>query len=112
MHINQRLFVYGSLAPGRPNERVLAPLGGTWQRATVRGHLKQQGWGAAMGFPGLVLDGAGEEIAGFLFSSEHLASFWDTLDDLEGEDYERVQVEVALDDGSSVAAHVYALNRI
>jgi gamma-glutamylcyclotransferase (GGCT)/AIG2-like uncharacterized protein YtfP len=112
MDINQRLFVYGSLAPGRPNEHILAPLGGTWQRATVRGHLKQQGWGAAMGFPGLVLDAAGEEIPGLVFSSEHLASFWATLDDLEGEDYVRVQVDVALDGGGSVAAYVYVLNRI
>ena len=44
-----RLFVYGTLAPGRPNAHILAPLGGNWQPATVTGHLKQQGGGDAMG---------------------------------------------------------------
>lgn len=27
----ERLFVYGSLGPGRPNEHVLAVIGGNWQ---------------------------------------------------------------------------------
>ena len=58
--MHQRLFVYGTLAPGRPNEHILAPLGGAWQAATVKGHLKLEGWGAAMGFPGLIPDAAGE----------------------------------------------------
>ena len=107
--MNQRLFVYGTLAPGRPNEHVLTPLGGAWQPATVKGQLEQQGWGAAMGFPGLVLDEAGEEISGFLFTSENLDSFWDTLDDFEGEQYERVLADVYLHDGSSVETYVYVL---
>ena len=107
--MKQRLFVYGTLAPGRPNEHVLTPLGGTWQSATVKGQLKQQGWGAAMGFPGLVLDEAGGEISGFLFTSENLGSFWNTLDDFEGEQYERVLVDAHLQDGSLVEAYVYVL---
>jgi gamma-glutamylcyclotransferase (GGCT)/AIG2-like uncharacterized protein YtfP len=98
------LFVYGSLAPGRSNAHVLAPLDGTWQHATVRGQLKRQGRGATMGFPGLVLDAAGDEIAGLVFSSAHLASFWNTLDDLGGVDYERVVVEATFADGSSAEA--------
>ena len=57
--MTQSLFVYGTLAPGRPNEHVLTALGGTWQPATVKGHLKPQGWGAEMGYPGLVLDESG-----------------------------------------------------
>ena len=27
----QRLFVYGTLAPGRPNEHVLSEIGGSWE---------------------------------------------------------------------------------
>ena len=68
MYMTQKLFVYGTLAPGRPNAHVLGAIGGTWQPATVKGHLKQRGWGAEMGYPGLVLDKAGEEIKGFIFS--------------------------------------------
>ena len=109
--MTKNLFVYGTLAPGRPNEHVLTALGGTWQPATVKGHPKQQGWGAEMGYPGLVLDEAGEEIKGFIFSSEHLKKHWDALDEFEGEQYKRVLTEVYLDDGSSTEAHIYVLRR-
>ena len=108
--MTQRLFVYGSLAPGRQNEHILAPLGGTWQAAAVRGRLRMEGWGASLGFPGLVLAPAGEEVNGQVFSSEKLANFWPELDEFEGAQYIRVPVEAALADGSSVEAHVYVLN--
>ena len=32
----ERLFVYGTLGPGRPNEHILLKIGGTWQPASVR----------------------------------------------------------------------------
>ena len=109
LDMTQRLFVYGTLAPGRPNDHILAPLGGDWQPAAVRGHLIQLGWGAAMGYPALTLDDAGEEVRGFVFSAEGLAAFWDTLDAFEGEQYERALATVRLDDGSTVEAYVYVL---
>ena len=31
----ERLFVYGTLAPGQPNEHVLREIGVTWEAATV-----------------------------------------------------------------------------
>ena len=108
--MTQRLFVYGSLAPGRQNEHILAPLGGTWQAATVRGRLKMEGWGATLGFPGLVLDPAGEEVKGQVLTSDKLADFWPELDKFEGEQYERVPVEAVLAGGAAVEAHVYVLN--
>jgi len=109
MNMTQNLFVYGTLAPGRPNEHVLTALGGIWKPATAKGHLKQRGWGAEMGYPGLVLEEVGEEIRGFIFSSEHLGEHWDILDDFEGEQYRRVLAQVYLDDGSSTEAHIYVL---
>jgi gamma-glutamylcyclotransferase (GGCT)/AIG2-like uncharacterized protein YtfP len=51
--VTEHLFVYGTLAPGRPNEHVLEPLDGTWRRATVRGDLLDVGWGAEHGYPAL-----------------------------------------------------------
>ena len=59
--MTQRLFVYGSLGPGRPNEHVLSAIGGTWEEASVRGYLKPQGWGAEIGYPLIIKprDGAG-----------------------------------------------------
>jgi hypothetical protein len=46
------LAVYGTLAPGRPNHHVLAPLGGGWTDGTIEGDLIPLGWGAALGYPG------------------------------------------------------------
>ena len=46
------LAVYGTLAPGRPNHHVLAPLGGAWTDGLIEGDLIPLGWGAALGYPG------------------------------------------------------------
>lgn len=108
--MNQRLFVYGTLAPGRPNEHILEPLNGVWQPATVRGHLKEEGWGAVLGYPALVLDETGEVVSGFIFTAEKLSDYWNVLDTFEGEQYKRVLVEALLDDGNPVKAFVYVVN--
>ena len=105
----QRLFVYGTLGPGRPYEHVLNAIGGTWDDASVKGYLKPHGWGAAMGYPGIVLDDTGDEIKGFLFSSDTLEDHWDELDDFEGEAYKRVLTEVKTKDNRSVEAYIYIL---
>jgi gamma-glutamylcyclotransferase (GGCT)/AIG2-like uncharacterized protein YtfP len=105
----QRLFVYGTLAPGRPNEHVLSEIGGSWEEATVTGTLRQEGWGAAMGYPGIVLDQHGDEIQGFLFSSEKLSDHWARLDEFEGKSYERVMTVVKLNDNRTVDAYIYQL---
>ena len=107
----QNLFVYGTLAPGKPNEHVLENIGGSWQSASVRGKLYDEGWGAALGYPGIVMGEAGEEISGFLFSSDKLAEHWESLDDFEGEGYERILTMAKLTDESSVEAFVYVLKR-
>ena len=104
-----RLFVYGTLAPGRPNAHVLENVTGTWEPATVLGTLIPEGWGAAAGYPGIILDEHGGEVEGLLFSSGDLAEHWARLDEFEGEGYERVLTTVKLQDGSRVEAHVYAL---
>ena len=54
--VETQLFVYGTLAPGRANEHQLASLQGTWEKAWVKGHLFEEGWGIAQGFPGIRLD--------------------------------------------------------
>ena len=104
-----RLFVYGTLAPGRPNEHVLAEVPGTWEPATVRGTLLQEGWGAAVGYPGIVLDELADDVHGFIFSSEELPAHWARLDAFEGDGYERVVTSAKLEDGTVVTAYIYAL---
>ncbi len=105
-----RLFVYGTLAPGRPNEHMLADVSGRWEPASVRGTLRQEGWGAAVGFPGIVLDECGDEIHGLIFSSDQLATHWPRLDQFEGDGYERVLTVAKLSDGTPVDAYIYRLS--
>ena len=50
----ESLFVYGTLGPGRPNAHILENIGGTWQEGHVGGSLLEKGWGAKMGYPGIV----------------------------------------------------------
>ncbi|WP_409319201.1 gamma-glutamylcyclotransferase [Pseudomonas sp. KCJK9016] len=105
----ERLFVYGTLGPGRPNEHVMLNIGGTWQAASLKGRLSQAGWGAAMGFPGLVIAEEGDVIEGYIFSSENFHLHWTALDEFEGAEYQRVLTKVTLDDGTAMDAWVYAL---
>lgn len=107
--MTQRLFVYGTLGPGRPNEHVLTEIGGTWEEASVNGRLIEQGWGAQMGYPGIVLDADGNEIKGYLFCSNRLDAHWPELDDFEGEEYERVTIQAKTANGEQVEAQIYQL---
>jgi gamma-glutamylcyclotransferase (GGCT)/AIG2-like uncharacterized protein YtfP len=107
--MTDRLFVYGTLAPGRPNEHVLAGVPGTWEPASVRGSRLQEGWGAALGYPGVILDECGDEIQGLIFSSDVLAAHWSRLDEFEGDGYVRVLTCARRRDGTAVAAYIYRL---
>lgn len=108
----ERLFVYGTLAPGRANHGILEAISGAWAAATLRGTLFDEGWGARFGCPGIVPSDDGEEIQGYLFSSEELSDYWTMLDEFEGDAYERVVVSVRTEHGKVVEACVYALRRI
>ena len=105
----ERLFVYGSLQPGGPNEHVLAAIEGQWQPAIVRGQLVKVGWGASMGYPGLLIDESGGEVQGYVLTSPNLAAKWSELDEFEGHEYERTVAPVTLQSGKRVQAYVYAL---
>ncbi|MFO1038587.1 MAG: gamma-glutamylcyclotransferase family protein [Geminicoccaceae bacterium] len=94
-----RFAIYGSLAPGRVNHHHLELLKGRWSRGTVTGRLVEAGWGAALGFPGLVLDPQGAAVEVSLLESPDLPEHWDRLDALEGPSYRRVVAPVATDEG-------------
>lgn len=103
-----RLAVYGSLAPGRLNHHQLSNLSGHWRPGKVRGRLEARGWGAAVGFPGLVLDSRGDEIEVQLFECQELPAHWMRLDGFEGDGYRRVTARVETASGA-VEACVYVL---
>ena len=45
-----------------------------------------------------------------MFSSEQLNTLWNSLDEFEGSEYQRVLTEVTLENGRIQHAYVYALN--
>ena len=105
-----RLFVYGTLAPGESNAHVLRGVKGRWSAATVRGHvIPVVDRGPAAGYPGIVLDGEEGRVHGLLFSSALLAEHWTRLDDFEGDGYERVLVRAEQAGGITVDAWIYRL---
>lgn len=108
--MTERLFIYGTLAPGRPNHHHMADIPGTWEPATLRGRLYEEGWGAAAGYPAIVPADDGDPVAGFVFSSDQLTVHWARLDAFEGDGYRRARVTVTREDGAELEAFVYALN--
>jgi gamma-glutamylcyclotransferase (GGCT)/AIG2-like uncharacterized protein YtfP len=98
-----RLAVYGTLAPGEVNHHQLAGLAGSWYRGTVRGTRFSSGWGAAHGFPGLILDPLGPIVNVQIFESPDLPAHWARLDEFEGSGYRRVVTTVSTDEGEQDA---------
>ena len=94
--MKERLFIYGTLGPGSPNEHILKNIGGVFKKASVTGILHNKGWGAEMGYPEITLDEGGIKVEGFLFSSDNINEHWSELDELEGEAYKRVLTKVEL----------------
>ena len=104
-----RLATYGSLAPGRVNHGQLAALNGRWQRGTVQGKLVDAGWGASLGFPGLILDPSGPVVDVYLFESLDLPDHWARLDEFEGPGYRRVVTPVRTTEGD-LDAYIYVVS--
>ncbi len=103
-----RLATYGTLAPGRPNHGQLSGLSGRWLVGHVRGTLVQAGWGAELGYPGLILDTHGPLVEVDVFESSALPQHWHRLDAFEGPGYRRVAIEVTTAEGA-LAASIYVL---
>jgi len=102
------LATYGSLAPGRINHCKLAGLQGCWRLGTVRGRLIASGWGAKLGYPGMVLDPQGSTVEVHLFESSELLSHLRRLDEFEDAGYRRVVTQIQTANGE-VDAWIYVL---
>jgi len=105
-----KLFVYGTLGPGKPNEHILKKIGGSWEKGYVLGQLHAEGWGADMGYPGIRLENQTDKIFGHIFTSNQLDKHWAELDQFEGAAYERVLTKVFIEGHlAEVEAYIYAL---
>lgn len=106
----ERLAVYGSMAPGRVNAWVLEPLEGRWiEGGWVRGELHREGWGAEHGFPGLEPDPDAGRVPVRVFVSPELPEHWTRIDSFEGSDYRRTVLPVQGLPGGSLACNVYVI---
>ena len=91
---SERLAVYGTLAPGRQNHHIVAPLGGEWTTGFVEGDLFIHGWGAAAGFPALRPRPGGPAVPIHVLASTALPAAWPDLDAFEGAEYRRMLIPV------------------
>jgi gamma-glutamylcyclotransferase (GGCT)/AIG2-like uncharacterized protein YtfP len=80
----EKLIVYGSLAPGEANHFLLTGLRGEWCRCHIRGYL-----GHYRGFKSFRYDPRWPEHLAWLLESAELPRLIPDLDDFEGEEYER-----------------------
>ena len=103
---SERLAVYGTLAPGRPNHHVVAPLGGSWSEGFVEGEWLTTGWAAAHGYRALRWQPGAERITAHLLAAPGLREAWPMLDRFEGPEYRRILIPVyrSTSGASAVAA--------
>ena len=109
MSAHTRLATYGTLAPGRVNNDQLSDLAGEWRQGTVRGRLVEAGWGAELGYPGLILDLSGQDIGVHVFESPDLSNHWLRLDAFEGAGYRRVVTQIMTEEGD-LEASIYVID--
>jgi gamma-glutamylcyclotransferase (GGCT)/AIG2-like uncharacterized protein YtfP len=83
----ERLIVYGTLAPGERYHFLLADLEGGWEECVIRGRL-----GEYRGFPVFKYDEEGPEHRAWLFTSRALPGKFPELDEFEGASYLRAVI--------------------
>ncbi|MGQ9689392.1 MAG: gamma-glutamylcyclotransferase [Desulfobaccales bacterium] len=80
----ERLIVYGTLAPGGRYHHLLADLKAVWERCLIRGRLRTY-----RGYPAFKWNPAGEAHPAWLVTSPFLAARFPELDRFEGGAYSR-----------------------
>lgn len=95
---NQRLVVYGTLAPGEVNHHILEPIPGNWSRCVLRGAIDRSG-----SFPVFQWDPSGEALEAQLFESPELPDHWLRIDRFEGPRYKRLIVPAETERGIKMA---------
>ena len=107
-----QLIIYGTLAPGKPNHAKIAHIEGVWLDAVIWGQLKNEGWGAALGYYGFVSNTTEnvEVIPAKILQSSKLIKEYAFLDDFEGAGYQRILTKYQLSTGVTGVGYIYALN--
>ena len=96
-----RLAVYGTLAPGESNHRLVVLLDGDWSPCTVHGRRSTRR------YPVFTWDPTAQPMPMQLLRSADLSSIWPRLDKFEGADYRRILVPAVLDGQRITVANLY-----
>jgi gamma-glutamylcyclotransferase (GGCT)/AIG2-like uncharacterized protein YtfP len=80
----ERLIVYGTLAPGGQYHHLLADLDAAWERCLIRGRL-----GSYLGYPSFKWNPLGDTHPAWLVTSPLLPATFRDLDRFEGRAYSR-----------------------
>ena len=98
---DNRLVVYGSLAPGEANHHVLAPIRGQWLPCVVTGTIT-----VVAGYNVLSWTPDGPPLPAMLFVSDELPRHWERIDEFEGDGYRRIVIPARVGE-TDVLANVY-----
>ena len=106
------LIVYGTLAPGKPNHKVIAHIKGQWKNGIIRGELVQEGWAAEHGYNAFRHTSRENEkaIESLIFFSDELEASWQMLDEFAGAHYRRLLAKYELETGEIGVGYIYANN--
>ena len=108
MSVENKLFIYGTLIPGEVNAHLLAPLKGSYVKASIKGSIHIVQSKLHNGLRGLFYEPLNENhVNGYLFESDDLPNFWHELDEFEGDEFPRIEVNVTLEDGAQVDCYAY-----
>jgi gamma-glutamylcyclotransferase (GGCT)/AIG2-like uncharacterized protein YtfP len=106
------LAVYGTLAPGESNHRVVAGIDGRWVEAALRGHRFHARWRGMPGYPGFVADSDGPVVPVLVLVADAIADHWERLDDFEGPGYRRREIEVLDRVGRGVVGRAFVYETV
>jgi gamma-glutamylcyclotransferase (GGCT)/AIG2-like uncharacterized protein YtfP len=105
-----KLAVYGSLGPGRENERVMTAIGGIWREGfSIAGTRLSKGWGASLGYPGVRWEIGVGGVEVVVFDSKDLPLHWAELDAFEGDEYARLYVSLWSNGEATDVAFAYTI---
>ena len=96
---DERLVIYGTLAPGRANHYVIEDLSGRYCDCSVHGRIRE-----VDGLPYFTWAPSADSLGALLFSSKQLPEKWDDLDRFEGDGYKRRLIPATTDGGLTVAS--------
>ena len=96
---DERLVIYGTLAPGRANHNVIEDLSGRYLDCAVHGRVSE-----VDGLPYFTWAPAADALGALLFCSKQLPGKWDDLDRFEGAGYKRRLIPATTDSGLTVAS--------